>query len=316
VKKKRASLEEEQAALARAIEDPTEARAALISALASKRSFVVAHAARAIAQRQEELGAQLVDAFDRFLIDAVKADPGCHAKRACIEALDTIEWNVADPFVRAARWVQKEPAWGLPVDTAGPVRAIAIVALAKMGWSDAAILAGQMLADPEPPVRQSAADAIAHVGPRAAAGALMLKLEIGDPDPMVTLAILRALIELAPEHGLARAKNALAGETREIAALALGQSKDDAALTILLEALDECAISTERPVLLNAVAMHRSDRALEVVLSYFDRSARDASAAIEALRVRRFEPNVVARVREAAARANIDSAAVEAALAE
>lgn len=311
--KKKRGLEQELAELAAALDGP-EPRAALASALASERSFLVERAAEKIrALRIDGLGSELCAAFDRFF---EADDPGCRAKLACLEALDFTEHHDSDPFVRGAKHVQMEAAWPKAVDVAVGLRARGILGLARLGWPDTATLAGEMLGDPEPPVRQAAADALGCC--RDGASALALKLRLGDPDPIVTMCVLKALIEQTPDYGLAAAERSLRSRDealREAAALALGQSRSEGALAILCAALEACTLSSERAVLLRAAAMHRSDRALDAVLAYLvGTNAHDAKAAIAALRVRRFEPSVVARVRACAPerlRAEVDAAFAE-----
>ena len=111
---------------------------------------------------------------------------------------------------------------------------------------------------------------------------------------------------LAPAPGLEALGRALDGDdaqARELAAVALGQSRLDEALTVLLTALDGCARAEEREPLLRGIGLHRSERALAAMLAVIaERAAGDATAAIEALGARRFEPGVAERVRAAARR--------------
>ena len=72
---------------------------------------------------------------------------------------------------------------------------------------------------------------------------------------------------------------------------------------MLLRALEECARADEREPLIQGIGLHRSERALEALLSVIaERGAADATVAIEALGARRFEPGLPARVRAAARR--------------
>src|SRR5262245_52736381 len=136
-KRKQQTFEDEQKALAEVANDPRseEARVRLCAALRSQRSLIVASAARLIKQRcLAGFDGELKAAFERFLDDPVKTDPSCNAKLAAIEALDYAESMDAEPFLRAARHVQKEPAWGAPVDTAAGLRARGVVALARINY--------------------------------------------------------------------------------------------------------------------------------------------------------------------------------------
>lgn len=308
-KKKRCGVAEEIADLARCAASPTtaESREQLRKALVRGEALVVARAGEIVREHLiDGLSRELKDAFQRFLRDPVKTDPVCHAKLAVLEALDAQEDRDDAPFLAAARHVQLEPAWGPPVDTAIGVRARGILALARLGYTDLPLLAGELLADAAIPVRQAAADAIANFGLRGAAGPLILKLRIGDDEPLVTLSCLTALLTIAPEWGLAAARPMLLGAeatAREIGALALGQSSRDDALTLLLEALEVSGLSADRAVLFTGIGLHRSDRARSVLIEVVaDGSPGDARAAIAALAAARFEPGLEARVRDAARR--------------
>ena len=316
-KGRRSSLEDEQRALAEATIDPrsTAASECLHAALRSHHALVVARAASLI--RQHGIGgfdADLADAFERFLRDPAKTDPSCHAKLAAIEALDYSESTDAEPFLKATRHVQKERAWGPPVDTAAGVRARGVLALARIGYEQLDLVAAEALADPESPVRQAALEALAHRGSAAGAGLALLKLRVGDEDPLVTLAAMSTLLSVAPEWGLGTLRPLLDGtdeQRREIAAMALGQSRNEGALAMLLEALERCVRAAERVVLLRAIAIHRSEPALGAILKVIaEGNAADAEAAIEALAVRRFEPAVVEQVRAAARRNESDLDAI------
>jgi hypothetical protein len=315
---RRPTLEDEQQALAVVAADPRsdDARQRLRRGLGSKRSLLAARAARLIREHHlDGFEADLVDTFTRFLSDPVKSDPSCSAKLAAIEALDYGESSDVEPFVRAARHVQLEPAWGPPVDTAAPLRARGILALARIGPDDFQLLAAELLTDKESPVRQAAADALGHRGDRAGAALALLKLRIGDEDSLVTLAAMSALMALAPDVALVEVGRFLDGDDlllRELAAVALGQSRRDDALELLLAALERCVRADERAPLVRGIGLHRSERALLALLTVIaERAPADAQAAIAALAARRFEPGLAARVRAAAernARAELDAA--------
>src|SRR5262245_6505635 len=263
---RRPSYEDEQRALSEVAANPRsdEGRARLRAGLLSKRSLVAARAARLIKEHGiDGFDDDLKDVFVRFLRDPVKSDPSCQAKLAAIEALDYGESMDAEPFLRAVRHVQRES-----VDTAAGLRARGVFALARIGHADFDLVVAELLSDPLPPVRQAALDALVHRGDRAGAGLALLKLGIGDEDPLVTVAAMSALLALAPAWGVARLRAVLEAqgeEQRELAAVALGQSRGDEALTVLLEALERGTRAEEREPLLRGIGLHRSDRALEAM---------------------------------------------------
>lgn len=274
------------------------------AALGSTRSLVAERAATIAKERNlQALERDLALAFERFLVDPVKRDPGCRAKLAAAEALDFLDHLDPAPFVAAARHVQLEPAWGPPVDTAVALRGRGLVALARLGYHDLSLIAGELLADRESPVRQAAADALGLLGDRAAAGALVLKIAVGDDDPLVVTACASALLALAPDWALPRFRSFLLGKDlllRETIALALGQSRLEDAHPLLVELLESTPLAAERSVALRALGLHRSEHSLAVLLATISSGASaDARAAVQALAARRFEPGLPARVRAA-----------------
>jgi len=308
-RKKRTSLEEELCELRSLTVGPwtSEFGERLREALSSPRSHVVARAAKIVRERAlEGFGPLLVAAFHRFLKDPQKTDPGCDAKLAILEALDVIAHPDPDPFLVAARLVQKQPSWGLPVDTAAPSRARAILALANMGYRDILLLAAELLADPEAPVRQASAEALAHCGDRAAAGLLLLMSYRQEEDPVVQTSYLCGILTLAPDWGMPRLRTLLFGEDptlRELAAIALGQSGVPEAVDLLVEFYRATPLASERAPALRGLGLHRSEKALEAVLDVVSNGTdQDAREAVKALSGRRFDKLVPERTREAAMR--------------
>lgn len=298
----KATVDDEQRALAEAATDPRSAaaRSALIAALASKRAPVVARAAKLIQEHAlPDLEAEMSVAVQRFLRDPSRSDPNCHARLALLDALDHAESQDAEPFLRALRTAALES----PLVT-GSMRSRCALALARIGHPDLAVVAGQLLADPQASVRHAALDALAHRGDPATAGLAMFKLRAGDDDRLVVLAAASALLALAPAWGLDELRAHLergSDAQQQLAAMALGQSRRDEALTVLLEALDRTPLAEDRAALLTGIGLHRSDRALEAMLGVIrDRSEIEARQAIQALAPRRFEPGIEARVRAAA----------------
>src|SRR5262245_64328005 len=78
------------------------------------RSNLVVAAAAAIAGENTlvELARDLEAAFDRFLVNPLKDDKLCRAKIAVVQALDRMEHQETEVFLKAARHVQLEPVWG------------------------------------------------------------------------------------------------------------------------------------------------------------------------------------------------------------
>jgi hypothetical protein len=89
----------------------------------------------------------------------------------------------------------------------------------------------------------------------------------------------------------------------EIAALVLGESRLPAALAVLRRAIDGCPSPRRRRMLLLAVALLRSDEALELLFGYVARASEATAVhAVEALAVHRHSPAVAERLRALATR--------------
>src|SRR5215470_10177148 len=102
---KRLSVEEKLSAVRRLrAQDPSpRVMAELRSALGDKSNLIVA-AAAAIAgdQKLVALASDLEAAFDRLLVDPLKSDKLCRGKLAAVQALDKLEHERPDIFLRAA----------------------------------------------------------------------------------------------------------------------------------------------------------------------------------------------------------------------
>lgn len=307
-RKRPSRLEDELAAFTALCREASDEvlRGPLRKALGSPRSPLAARAAREVGERRlDEFAPELVRVLERFLRDPVKTDPGCRAKEAALEALATLEHPDAEPFLTAAQHVQMEPAWGPPVDTAATLRARAVAALAALALPNFLVLAGDMLGDPEVPVRLAAADSVAHHGDAQGAGLLLLAARRGDEDPVVFSSYLSGALRLAPEWALPRVRSLLLGgdpEARDAALIALGESSLDEAAALLLAHLEDTALAGDRAPILRALGFHRSERALEALTAVIaEGPAADAGEAIRALAPRRTDERVRSRVREAVA---------------
>ncbi len=272
-----------------------------------ERSSLVAERAASIARERNmtSLEADLGHAFERFLQDGVKRDPGCRAKLAALEALDFLEAYANERFLTATRYVQLEPQWGAPADTAVGLRSRAVLALARRGHEDLPLVAGELLADPEWPVREAAAVALGIFGGRANAGPLLLALatKSKDEEPQVTTACMQNLLLLAPDWALPKLREALFGNDEgsfECALLALAQSGRDDALALLLEYLEAEPNVNRRGPAIRALGLHRTERALAALLDLVaNGSLASAKSALQGLAARRFDVGVFARTEEA-----------------
>jgi HEAT repeat protein len=302
---RRLSLDERMSSLRRLRElgPSPEAVGELRSALRDKSNLIVATAAAVVGdEKYVELAADLIAAFERFMVDPVKTDKLCRAKIAIVEGLDKLEDETPDVFVRALKHVQLEPVWGGQQDTAAPLRAAAIIALARMGYRAFLPLLIDALIDPQKEVRIAAAQALGDHGTEAATLLLRLKARVGDDEPDVISECLFGLLSASPKDGLPFVAEFLdSGDlsTREAALLALGRSR-------LVEAFDALkSFGQKHPIgstdtIHMAMAMLRlpiaNDFLLETVAGA---SEKNALSALSALWIYRYDPTLRERITEA-----------------
>ena len=152
-------------------------------------NFIVSKAAKLVADA--ELIALLPDvlaAYDRYFVDAVKSDPQCWAKNALSNTLVKLGHRSKDAYLRGMRHHQLEPVWGGSSDTAGALRSTCTHALVDCpGISDADLLTALLepMTDSDKTVRAEAARAIGQVG--GVSASLLLRLSAlkakAEPEP-------------------------------------------------------------------------------------------------------------------------------------
>jgi hypothetical protein len=268
------------------------------------RSNLVVAAAAAIAGANAlvELSKDLEAAFDRFLVDPVKNNKLCRAKIAILQALDRMEHEDTDVFFRAARHVQPEPVWGGVEDSAPPLRAAAVVALARAEGSRALSMLADALADPAKDVRIAAASALGAIGTEGAGLLLRLKVRIGDRDPDVLSECLGGLLAADPGGNLALVTDLLDPsdpDSCEAAAVALGRSRLPEALDLLRKCFEQCCSPELRQQTLLAIAILRRPAATDYLIGLVaSEEEPTAIAALTALRI--FESDLRLRERVAA----------------
>lgn len=299
----RESLDDKLAAI-RAIRGQaiTPEQAAGLRARIGDRSNLVVAAAAAVAGENTlvELAGDLEAAFDRFLVNPLKDDKLCRAKVAIVQALDAMEHRGPDVYRKAARHVQLEPVWGGTEDSAPPLRAAALVALARAEGSGSLPLLADAMADPAKDVRVAAALALGAVGTEAAGLVLRLKVRIGDGDPDVLSECLGGLLAVDPEENLPLVVEFLDPSdpaTCEAAAMALGRSRLPEALDPLKGCLEGARSAELRQVLLLAVAILRRPAATDYLMELVETEPEPtASAALSALRIFKEDPRLRERI--------------------
>jgi HEAT repeat protein len=278
----------------------------LRKALADRSGYFVSKAAPLAAELgMQELIPNLVEAFDRFMIDPVKSDPQCWAKNAIAKALKDLSYSEAAFFLRGITHIQLEPVWGGSEDTAPTLRGASALALVTCPLPRLEILehlADLLAADPAKTVRSDAAIAIAQLSGPDSALLLRFKALSGDPAAEVTGQCLTSLLDLSTAY-VPFVAGFLDSKIEDVpleAAAALGASSHAAAVQILKDryrARPDPILT--RAILLSLGASRRSEAAdflLDVIAhSEFDH----AIDALQALSAGRFHEDYRGRAQDA-----------------
>ena len=298
-------LEDQIAALTALRSDPTspETRAVLREAIASRYSPVVARAADFVSEfLLSELEPDLVQAFDRLMVNPTKTDPGCGAKTAIVEALYRLEAYRPDTYLVGIGHVQMEPVWGGREDTAAKLRGVSALGLVRINYPNVMLQLAQLLADPVADARISAARAIGYAGLEAGVPLLRYKAMVGDTHPQVVCECFTALIQLDAEPSLAFVAGFLHSEDRavqESAAVALGESHLVQAFPFLEAAWEDAIDGDLRKALLVAIALLRHERALDFLISLAREGKTRGAEALSALSMYQSDERIWRRVQRA-----------------
>jgi hypothetical protein len=291
----------------RAVEaDPHAAGAAAVlnKAVTAKSNLVVARAAKVVKQaRLESFVPTLTFAFDRFMVDPAKADPGCSAKSAIADALYDLEANAEGLFLRGIHHRQSEGVWGGSVDTAAELRGTCALGLVRMNYREVMDELAALLVDPEPTARAMAAQAVAYTGDDRAAPLLRLKLLSGDANVDVMAEGFTGLMKLTPAKGVAFVAERFAESSdkdlAQAALLALGSSRLPAAFEWLRGRFDGQLIGDRKKPYLLPIALTRLAAAIDFLVDDVIRHAHPsvAAAALEAVKIHLADPKLRDRVR-------------------
>ena len=285
----------------------------LRTALADRSNLVVAEAAAIIGDAKiADLAAELTAAFDRLMENPTETDKLCRGKFAIAQALDKIEFDEPEVFLRGIRHVQMEPAWPKAEDSAAPLRGQCAFALVRLGFRDVLLLLADLLADPEKAARVAAAQALGATGAVAAVPLLRFKVRGGDPEPAVIAECFTALIALDHADSIPFVAGFLDDgddALQEAAAFALGESRRPAALAHLTKFCEQAPPGPLQEVGYLALGMLRLPAATEFLLNAVAKEEpSSAKAALAGLAIQRHNPDI--RERTAAAVAKNGNAAV------
>lgn len=278
----------------------------LRSALADASNFVVAEAARAITQENGAgLSADLVAAFERFLIEPIKTDKLCVAKIAILDALNRIDYMDSTIFRDNIDYVQDEPAYPESVDRGADVRSACAFGLVRTDTMGSLPLLADLLVDKEKTVRVAAAMALAGTTQTAAVPLLRLAARFGDKprhgkrgpeseEPEVMSACFNSLLIFGWQEAIPFIAEFLGSRFDDIctmACLALGESRRPEALEHLTRFWRHCPSRVRADVLI-AISLLRLPEATAFLLGLITKPLEVAGLAVEALAVQCHNPQV------------------------
>jgi HEAT repeat protein len=274
--------------------------------LADPSNLVAAEAAIIAADAKlTDMIPDLLAAFDRFMVDLEETDKLCRAKIAIVEALNKLDYDRPEVYLRGIHHVQLEGAWGEPQDTAAPLRGSSAFGLVRINYRDVLSLLIDLLADKEKVARVAAVQAIEATGSVAAAPLLRFKALVGDKEPEVISECLTALLRLEPETlpFVSRFLHEADEAIQEGAALALGETRRPGAFEILREFSKRLRCGSLQDTVFLAIAMLRSAEAVDFLVQLIaDKDA--ARAALSALAIHRHNEKIRERVAAAVGQTN------------
>jgi HEAT repeat protein len=226
--------------------------------------------------------------------------------------MDYIEPEI---YLLGIHHVQMEGSFGPPVDAAAKLRAYSALGLARTRHPQALEEIVHVLGDPWPQARIGAARALASNGGHAGALLLRLKILTGEDELDVLSECFSGLLASAPESSLPLIATYIDSEDQaiaEVALLAIGSSRLPEALTLLQKRWERPTLAPLRRALLLAIAMVRSEAAVEFLISLLpDSNVQTAKDIIAALAIFRDNDKVRRAVDQAISALN-DNALSEA----
>jgi HEAT repeat protein len=256
--------------------------------IGGKSSLLVSRAVDIAAEHDlRDLVPEIIEAFGRFVEDGADVDKGCRAKTSIVKALNKFEFLGGTIFLAGAYYVQMEPAFGEPEDTAVELRSNCALALARIVHPEAHFVLADLLVDKERPVRVAAVKALAYLSEPESEALMRLKVLTGDRESEVMGECFLGLMTVSPKRSLdfvARYLDDMNAAVAENAALAIGSSHLPEALAKLLSMWRSRPYPSVRRTLTLPIALIRSEEAFDhLVGAIRDADPQTAADAVSAL---------------------------------
>jgi HEAT repeat protein len=278
----------------------------LRKSLHDKVNVVVAKSADMVGEWQAmTLLPDLLDAFSR-LLDHPEADQQCWGKNALSKSIKNLGYSESALFLRGLKHRQYEAVWGGKVDTAGMLRAtcaFAIVQCTDIPRHTILVHLVDALGDPDARVRADALRALEQTGGRDVELLLRLKAHAGDTEIRVTGQVFECLLQMEGDSAVPFVAEFFKHSNEEVsdeAALALGASRLQVAVDLLIQKWVESKVKHTQSILLRAISVSRLDSAFDFLIEQI-RTSRTAIAedALRALELHKDSEEIVKRVEDA-----------------
>lgn len=271
--------------------------------LSDSSNFVVEAAAK-IVDEQELTGFEpfLLDAFERLLIDPIKTDKGCVAKTAIVEALNRLDFDDAEFYLRGMRYTQPEPAWDGSEDAAAHLRgacAYGLVKSGQLGFVPIMTALVDLLADSCKTARVHAALAIANTGRGEAIPVLRLKVLTGDSKFEVMGACFFGLLQLDAEKSISLVAAQFTNNDIDVALEAvasLGEIRQSDATKVLIDTWKRPHRREMHVPLLISIGLSNQPAAIDFLLQLIKDNCADSEDAVRSLAPNRFYGDLRNRV--------------------
>jgi HEAT repeat protein len=262
---------------------------------------VVAQAAAVAAKMKlADVADELVAAFERYLIDPQKSDKNCIGKIAIIDALNELDYQQPEAFLKGVRYVQLEPRWGKLEDAADAVRAGCAIGLVRIDYREVLPILVDLLDDDFYTVRVAAAQSLAAHASDAALLLLRLKARLGDERAEVVGECLAGLMRVTPEVSLPFVAEFLEHEDADVvesALIALGNSHRADAWELLRSYWQKNRRPDVRETTLLAMSLLRIPTATDFLIDLVkDAPEATAAQAISALAIHFYDKRLRERV--------------------
>jgi HEAT repeat protein len=272
-----------------------------IKYLKHKNNVVIAEAAKVVREHQlKECIPQLIQSFEKCMINPVRTDPVCIAKKTIISTLRDLDYNEPEIYCKGIKHIQLEPSYGPPIDSAVELRSTCALALVQTGYSDIFYELTAALCDPEANVRQNAARALGALGGERAELLLRFRILIGDQAKENYLEYFKALIESSPRNSIDFIAGYLNNQNpiiSEDAAFALGESRCSEAFPILKDIANSKVNINDRKPFLLAIALLRIEEGFAYLFDALDDSSGESTNIIlEILKLFKANPVVAEKI--------------------